>query len=92
VFALLTFEVKVACGRRGYSAERAQDKLRIAAKHVAAGLRRVAKQRAIIARLENNGSSTVGAVRMIELFEQKLAIFEEHYEDMLNEIANLCPP
>jgi hypothetical protein len=64
-----------------------QDRLRVAALHVAAGYRIVARQRAIIARLEGSGHRTVQAVLTLELFEQTLAIFEDHYREILNEIA-----
>jgi hypothetical protein len=65
-----------------------EDRLGVAALHVATGRRIVARQRAIIARLEENGCSTVGAVRTLELFEQTLAIFEEHHQSIVNEIAD----
>jgi hypothetical protein len=64
-----------------------EDRLCVAARHVAAGRRLVARQRAIIARLEEGGCSTVGAVRTLDLFERTLAIFEDHYLGILNEIA-----
>jgi hypothetical protein len=38
-------------------------------------------------RLEENGYSTVEADRTLDLFEQTLAIFEDHYRDILNETA-----
>jgi len=65
-----------------------QDKLLVAARHVAAGRRIVARQRAIIARLDGDRYRTVEATRTLDLFEQTLAIFEEHYQAILNEIAN----
>jgi hypothetical protein len=64
-----------------------EHRLSVAALHVATGRRIVARQRAIIARLEENDCSTVGAVRTLELFEQTLAIFEEHHQNIVNEIA-----
>jgi hypothetical protein len=65
-----------------------ENKLRLAARHVGAGLRIVARQRAIIVRLEENGCSTLEAVRTLELFERTLALFEEHHREILDEIAN----
>ena len=64
-----------------------QDRLRVAARHVAIGRRIVARQRALVVRLEENGYSTVEADRTLDLFEQTLAIFEDHYRDILNETA-----
>jgi len=54
-----------------------QDKLRVAARHVAAARHIVAKQRAIVARLENSGYAKVESIRALDLFEQTLAIFEK---------------
>jgi hypothetical protein len=64
-----------------------QDRLLVAASHVVAGRCIVGRQRAIIARLEGNRCRTVEAVRTLELFERTLAIFEEHHQDIVNEIA-----
>jgi hypothetical protein len=64
-----------------------QDTLRVAARHVATGRRIVARQCALIARLEEDGCSTVAAVQTLELFERTLAIFEDHYAVILKEIA-----
>ena len=74
-----------------------QDKLLVAVRHVATGRRIVAKQRAIIARLEGDRYRTAEAVRTLDLFEQTLAIFEDHYREILTEItqpggAQLCWP
>jgi hypothetical protein len=63
------------------------DRLRVAALHVAAGYRIVGRQRAIVARLEDSSHSTVEALRTLDLFERTLAIFEDHYLDILKEIA-----
>jgi uncharacterized protein YtpQ (UPF0354 family) len=71
---------------RDMQQDRQQDRLRVAARHVAAGRHIVAKQRAIIARLENNGHETVEFIRTLDLFEQTLAIFEEHHQQILKEI------
>jgi hypothetical protein len=54
---------------------RKQSVASVAARHVAEGRCIVAKQRAIIARLEENGCSTVEAVRTLALFVQTLEIF-----------------
>jgi hypothetical protein len=64
-----------------------QDKLLVAVRHVATGRRIVAKQRAIIARLEGGRYRTAEAVRTLDLFEQTLAIFEDHYREILTEIT-----
>ena len=72
--------------RTWYSAY-TQDKLLVAARHVAAGRRIVARQRALVVRLEENGYSTVEADRTLDLFEQTLAIFEDHYREILTEIT-----
>jgi hypothetical protein len=64
-----------------------QDRLRVAVRHVAAGRHIVAKQRALIARLEDNGYETVESKQTLDLFEQTLAIFEEHHQQLLSEIA-----
>ena len=48
----------------------------------------MAEQTAIAARLENKGYRTVEVAQTLSLFEQTLAIFEEHYQAILNEIAN----
>ena len=64
-----------------------QDKLLVAVRHVATGRRIVAKQRAIIARLEGGRYRTAEAVRTLDLFEQTLAIFEDHYQEILTEIT-----
>jgi hypothetical protein len=64
-----------------------QDTLRVAARHVAIGRRIVARQRALVVRLEENGYSTVEAARTLDLFEQTLAIFEDYFRDILNETA-----
>jgi hypothetical protein len=64
-----------------------EDALRVAARHVARGRRIVARQRALIAQLEEGGCSTVGGVRTLDLFERTLAIFEDHYVAISNEIA-----
>ena len=74
-----------------------RDKLLVAVRHVAAGRRIVAKQRAIIARLEGGRYRTAEAVRTLDLFEQTLAIFEDHYREILIEITQpggtqLCWP
>ena len=74
-----------------------RDKLLVAVRHVAAGRRIVAKQRAIIARLEGGRYRTVEATRTLDLFEQTLAIFEDHYREILIEITQpggtqLCWP
>jgi hypothetical protein len=47
----------------------------------------VAKQCVIIARLEEDGYRAVGALRTLDLFARTFAIFEDHYLDILNEIA-----
>jgi hypothetical protein len=59
----------------------------VAARHVAIGRRIVARQRALVVQLEENGYSTVEAARALDLFEQTLAIFEDHYRDILTEIT-----
>jgi hypothetical protein len=68
-----------------------QDRLRVAARHVAIGRRIVARQRALVVRLEENGYSTVEVARTLDLFEQTLAIFEDHYQQILNEIGQPPP-
>jgi hypothetical protein len=51
-----------------------EDKLCVAARHVAIGRRIVARQRAVMARLKENGWSTVEAMRTLALFEQTFAL------------------
>jgi hypothetical protein len=62
-----------------------------------AGRRIVARQRAIIARLEGDRYRTAEAARTLDLFEQTLAIFEDHYREIRIEITQpsgtqLCWP
>lgn len=65
-----------------------QDRLRLAARHVAIGRCIVARQCVLIARLKENGCSTVEAMRTLALFERTLAIFKDDHQQILNEIAN----
>jgi hypothetical protein len=58
-----------------------------AARHVVEGRRIVARQVDTIARLRRMGVNTIEAEGTLNLFRQTLAIFEEHDQDVLNEIG-----
>jgi len=57
--------------------------LATATRHVAEGERIVARQQAMIARLNASGAPTLDAEQTLQVFETTLAIFKRHRDDLL---------
>ncbi len=80
--------VGLGLGSRGASALRYESMkqpetpLVMAARHVAAGRKIVARQREMIARLKRSGRRTEDHERLLQQFENSLAVFEQHEREL----------